>query len=88
MWYVKHDALSASLKLVRMSPSNSSAAEIVTLTPVNTSGDTKLTAAAIHDASVQIVNNARYIYYIFQCLSDQEFFVSARITYTYRTARD
>jgi hypothetical protein len=88
MWYSKSDAAPENLWLFRVSPSDSSTWTLATLTAVNTSGATKSAAANITDASLQTVNNARYAYFIGQCISDQEVFASARIKYTYTSAGD
>jgi hypothetical protein len=89
MWYSKNDAVQVELVLWRISlppPAGGSPTRIATLSPVNTGGARK--AAAVNITSLRIVNNARFTYFISQCLSDTESFTGARIRYTYTTAGD
>jgi hypothetical protein len=87
-WYQKNDAGSASAQIVRVTPSAPSAQNIATLVLPASAGAIHVAAIGVTDPSLQTVNNARYGYFVLQCLTDQEQLVSARIKYTYTRAGD
>jgi hypothetical protein len=88
MWYSNSGSPSLALKLVRESVLDLSQDQIVVMSIVNSSGAPHTTAANITDTSLQSVNNAHYVYFVYQCVKPQETFVAARIKYTYTTAGD
>jgi hypothetical protein len=87
MWYRKNDAVQSGGQFLRK-PVIGFPIIIANLVSANTNGEEKSFAVSITDPSFQLVNNVRYTYSIFRCLSDAESFVGARITYSYTTAGD
>jgi hypothetical protein len=88
MWFSKNDATPVTLSLDRAELQTFNFTTVASLSPGNTGGVGKSIAMNVTDTTKQTVNNIRYMYYINHCISDQEFFVGARIKYTYTTAGD
>jgi hypothetical protein len=88
IWYSRDGVGPTGFAFRRRSLPDNSASNVALLSTPSTGGQYTATALSITDPSVQIVNNARYAYFLEIGMSDQEIFYSARIRYTYRTAGD
>jgi hypothetical protein len=88
IWYSRDGVGPTGFVFRRVLLTDRSTSNVALLSTPGTGGQYTMTALNITDPSVQIVNNARYAYFLELSISDQEVFYSARIKYTYKTAGD
>jgi hypothetical protein len=88
IWYSRDGVGPTGFAFRRRSLPDNVSSNVALLSTPSTGGQYTVTALNITDPSVQIVNNARYAYFLDLNMSDQEEFYSARIKYTYNSAGD
>ena len=87
MWYRKNDDNLALLRIIRAEPSKNIEMIAAQLDPANSGGNYTSTSVEV-DPSEPNVSNVRHMYFLVNCLSASETFLSARIKYTYSSAGD